>query len=107
MVETIFQMAEESSNGTLAAALRRDLARCLLKKAKIYFLDTGLVKGDAVTASQENTERAASRSSRHEPPQLAERTGFSDEDAETIKAVLPRLFVNDESAARPAGSMRV
>jgi CRISPR-associated protein Csd2 len=40
-------------------------------------------------------------------PQLAERTGFSDEDAAAIKAVLPRLFVNDESAARPAGSMRV
>lgn len=40
-------------------------------------------------------------------PQLAERTGFSDKDAETIKAVLPKLFENDESAARPAGSMEV
>ncbi len=40
-------------------------------------------------------------------PQLAEKTGFSDEDAETIKHVLPRLFQNDESAARPAGSMEV
>lgn len=40
-------------------------------------------------------------------PQLAERTKFSNEDAEAIKLVLPRLFENDESAARPAGSMRV
>ncbi len=40
-------------------------------------------------------------------PQLAERTGFSDEDAESIKQVLPRLFENDESSARPAGSMEV
>lgn len=40
-------------------------------------------------------------------PQLAERTGFSDKDAEAIKAVLPRLFDNDESSARPAGSMQV
>lgn len=40
-------------------------------------------------------------------PQLAEKTKFSDEDAEAIKLVLPRLFENDESAARPAGSMRV
>ncbi len=40
-------------------------------------------------------------------PQLAEKTGFSDADAEAIKAVLPRLFENDEAAARPAGSMEV
>ncbi len=40
-------------------------------------------------------------------PQLAVRTGFSDGDAETIKAVLPRLFENDASSARPDGSMEV
>jgi len=40
-------------------------------------------------------------------PQLAERTGFSDEDAEIIKKVLPRLFEGDASSARPEGSMAV
>jgi CRISPR-associated protein Csd2 len=40
-------------------------------------------------------------------PQLAERTGFRDADAETIKQVLPRLFENDASSARPEGSMEV
>lgn len=40
-------------------------------------------------------------------PQLAEKTFFSEEDAAAIKAVLPRLFENDEAAARPAGSMEV
>lgn len=40
-------------------------------------------------------------------PQLAERTGFSDEDAEVIKAILPKLFENDASSARPEGSMAV
>lgn len=40
-------------------------------------------------------------------PQLAVKTGFSDDDAEAIKQVLPRLFENDEAAARPAGSMEV
>lgn len=40
-------------------------------------------------------------------PQLAERTGFSDADAEKIKAALPRLFENDASSARPEGSMEV
>lgn len=40
-------------------------------------------------------------------PQLAERTGFSDADAEVIKGILPRLFENDASSARPDGSMQV
>lgn len=40
-------------------------------------------------------------------PQLAERTGFSDTDAEILKGVLPRLFENDASSARPEGSMEV
>lgn len=40
-------------------------------------------------------------------PQLAERTGFSDKDAEKIKAVLPKLFENDASSARPEGTMQV
>ena len=40
-------------------------------------------------------------------PQLAERTGFSDDDAQKIKAVLTKLFEGDESSARPAGSMEV
>ena len=40
-------------------------------------------------------------------PQLSARTGFTDEDAAVIKAVLPRLFENDASSARPEGSMEV
>ena len=40
-------------------------------------------------------------------PQLAERTGFSDDDAEKIKAVLTKLFEGDASSARPEGSMQV
>ncbi|MDG2953439.1 type I-C CRISPR-associated protein Cas7/Csd2 [Bisgaard Taxon 10/6] len=40
-------------------------------------------------------------------PQLAERTGFSDTDADKIKAVLTKLFEGDASSARPEGSMQV
>lgn len=40
-------------------------------------------------------------------PQLAEKTGFSDADSGAIKKVLPRLFENDASSARPEGSMEV
>lgn len=39
--------------------------------------------------------------------QLAEKTGFSDDDAEKIKEALRTLFVNDSSSARPDGSMEV
>ena len=40
-------------------------------------------------------------------PQLAEKTGFSDEDAEKFHQALISLFDNDSSAARPDGSMLV
>jgi CRISPR-associated protein Csd2 len=40
-------------------------------------------------------------------PQLAEKTGFSDQDATALKKVLPKLFENDASSARPEGTMRV
>ncbi|MCI8598479.1 MAG: type I-C CRISPR-associated protein Cas7/Csd2 [Lachnospiraceae bacterium] len=39
--------------------------------------------------------------------QLAEKTGFSQEDAEALKEALKTLFENDASAARPEGSMEV
>jgi CRISPR-associated protein Csd2 len=40
-------------------------------------------------------------------PQLAEKTGFNEQDAEAIKGVLPKLFENDASSARPEGSMEI
>ncbi len=39
--------------------------------------------------------------------QLAEKTGFSQEDAQVVKECLRTLFVNDASSARPEGSMEV
>lgn len=39
--------------------------------------------------------------------QLAEKTGFSDKDADKLLTALRSLFVNDESSARPSGSMKV
>lgn len=40
-------------------------------------------------------------------PQLATKTGFSDDDAEALKEALKTLFQNDSSSARPEGSMDV
>lgn len=39
--------------------------------------------------------------------QLADKTGFSQEDAELLKEALKTLFENDASSARPEGSMEV
>ncbi|MFE4573045.1 type I-C CRISPR-associated protein Cas7/Csd2 [Paenibacillus chitinolyticus] len=39
--------------------------------------------------------------------QLAEKTGFTNEDAEKIKQTLVTLFENDLSSARPDGSMEI
>ena len=39
--------------------------------------------------------------------QLAEKTGFTDADAQVLKKCLQTLFVNDASSARPEGSMEV
>lgn len=40
-------------------------------------------------------------------PQLASKTFFTDDDAKAIKNALEHLFDNDESSARPAGSMEI
>ena len=39
--------------------------------------------------------------------QLAEKTGFTNEDAQVVKECLHTLFVNDASSARPDGSMEI
>lgn len=39
--------------------------------------------------------------------QLAEKTGFTNEDAEKLKEALVSLFENDASSARPEGSLEV
>lgn len=39
--------------------------------------------------------------------QMAEKTGFSEEDAEALKEALRTLFCNDAATARPDGSMEV
>jgi len=40
-------------------------------------------------------------------PQLSEKTGFNNDDADKIKSILPKLFEGDASSARPEGSMAI
>tara|TARA_B100001094_G_scaffold329815_1_gene393449 strand:- start:1412 stop:2290 length:879 start_codon:yes stop_codon:yes gene_type:complete len=39
--------------------------------------------------------------------QLAEKTGFTDQDAKVLKDILPKMFEGDASSARPEGSMSI
>ncbi len=39
--------------------------------------------------------------------QLSEKTGFSDDDAAKLRVAMLKMFENDESTARPSGSMEV
>ncbi|KFJ04037.1 type I-C CRISPR-associated protein Cas7/Csd2 [Bifidobacterium subtile] len=69
--------------------------------------DTDKKSSDTMGMKYRVSGRAVYRTYGSISTQLAERTGFSDEDAEKIKNALLTLFENDESSARPAGSMEV
>lgn len=69
--------------------------------------DTDKKSSDTMGMKYRVSGRAVYRTFGSISTQLAEKTGFSDEDAEKIKNALLTLFENDESSARPAGSMEV
>ena len=67
----------------------------------------GTKKGSDTMGMKHRVDKAIYVSFGAMTPQLAERTGFDNKDAETLKKVLPRLFEGDASSARPEGSMIV
>ena len=69
--------------------------------------DTGKKSSDTMGMKYRVSGRAVYATYGSISPQLAEKTGFTAEDAEKIKKALVTLFENDESSARPAGSMEV
>lgn len=107
------QLINELNSEKSRADLR--YAKQLLKEAQNYTV-TKSVSGD----KKENQERGSDTMGMKHfvrfgvylikgsiNVQLAEKTGFSQEDAEIVKECLRTLFVNDASAARPDGSMEV
>jgi CRISPR-associated protein Csd2 len=67
----------------------------------------GSKKGSDTMGMKHRVDRAVYVAFGGMTPQLAERTGFNESDAEKIKQVLPKLFEGDASSARPEGSMVV
>lgn len=69
--------------------------------------EDGAKKGSDTMGSKHMVEFGLYRIKGSINVQLAEKTGFTEEDAEKIKECLRTLFVNDSSSARPDGSMEV
>lgn len=67
----------------------------------------GSKKGSDTMGMKHRVDRAVYVAYGAMSPQLAEKTGFSDADADALKSILPKLFEGDASSARPEGSMAV
>ncbi len=67
----------------------------------------GTKKGSDTMGMKHRVDRAVYVAYGAITPQLAEKTGFSDDDAAVVKEILPKLFEGDASSARPEGSMAV
>lgn len=79
----------------------------ITKSVNSVTTDTDEKSSDTMGMKYRVSGRAVYRTFGSISTQLAEKTGFSDDDAEKIKNALLTLFENDESSARPAGSMEV
>lgn len=67
----------------------------------------GSKKGSDTMGMKHRVDRAVYVAYGALSPQLAEKTGFDDSDANILKSILPKLFEGDASSARPEGSMAV
>jgi len=115
----IFAYKGEKSGGGVSIAIRGPLTiQSAFSKEPVTVTSTQITK--SVSGEGDGTKKAAdTMGMKHRvdkaiyvtygaiTPQLAERTGFDNNDADTIKAILPKLFEGDASSARPEGSMAV
>ena len=68
---------------------------------------TGDKKGSDTMGMKHRVDRGIYKFVGSVNTQLAEKTGFSNEDAEKLKEALISLFENDASSARPEGALEV
>ncbi|MFD2868233.1 type I-C CRISPR-associated protein Cas7/Csd2 [Kurthia populi] len=69
--------------------------------------EPGDKKGSDTMGMKHRVEKGVYKFSGSINTQLAEKTGFTNEDAERLKEILCTLFENDASSARPEGSLEV
>lgn len=69
--------------------------------------EPGEKKGSDTMGMKHRVEKGVYKFSGSINTQLAEKTGFTNEDAERLKEILCTLFENDASSARPEGSLEV
>lgn len=115
----IFAYKGEKSGGGVSIAIRGPLTiQSAFSKEPVMITSTQITK--SVSGEGDGTKKASdTMGMKHRvdaatyvtygaiTPQLAERTGFDNADADTIKTILPKLFEGDASSARPEGSMAV
>jgi len=115
----IFAYKGEKSGGGVSIAIRGPVTiQSAFSKEPVSVTSTQITK--SVSGEGDGTKKASdTMGMKHRvdkatyvtygaiTPQLAERTGFDNQDADIIKAILPKLFEGDASSARPEGSMAV
>lgn len=115
----IFAYKGEKSGGGVSIAIRGPLTiQSAFSQEPVTITSTQITK--SVSGEGDGTKKASdTMGMKHRidkavyltygaiTPQLAERTGFDNDDAAMIKAILPKLFEGDASSARPEGSMAV
>ncbi|MFD1671221.1 type I-C CRISPR-associated protein Cas7/Csd2 [Agrilactobacillus yilanensis] len=69
--------------------------------------EPGVVKGSDTMGIKNTVPFAVYKFNGSINVEQAQRTGFTEDDAEALKKALTTLFVNDASSARPEGSMAV
>ena len=115
----IFAYKGEKSGGGVSIAIRGPLTiQSAFSQEPVTITSTQITK--SVSGEGDGTKKASdTMGMKHRidkaiyltygaiTPQLAERTGFDNDDAAIIKEILPKLFEGDASSARPEGSMAV
>lgn len=114
-----FKKGEDSAKGHSIGIRGPVTIRTAVSVDAINVTSTQITKSVNSITSKDDTKTSDTMGTKHRVdkgiyvcygamnPQLAEKTGFTDADAEKILAVLPKLFENDASSARPEGSMAV
>lgn len=115
----VFAFGGAAKGSGVSRGVRGPVTVCLAKSVAPVIIDsltiTKSVNGQDDSGKKGNDTMGAKHIVRHGlykicgsiSPFLAQKTGFTEDDAEAILESLRTLFVNDASAARPDGSMEI
>lgn len=115
----VFALKGKTKDENVSASVRGPVSLSIAKSVSPIYISSMRITKSVNSESGKNEKDSSTLGYKHRIEfglyvfkgsincQLAEKTGFSDEDAEKIKQALATLFENDCSSARPEGSMQV